>query len=361
MIPADITRQHVLRAVEQILAEGVPERRRSRRFDLVLDDGQRLPPKYVIAVAAIHALGRRLDSAEFGGGEETNGFLRGLGFTVESKGKPARKVPSPETRGKATSRESASARGGQVRVARAILNMGVTPSEFKARDTLRWAAHRKVVTDQFRRDPAAYDRRLVRLAERAAEEGAAILLLPACALVHDGRRSPIVDEAMAQLPCVATGCLELQRGADREYAEVRSRGVVLHAFDNTHAHWLTAAGLNLFVAISSTIKQVGHDGMVRSQRHAPDPARPALALDMGHDQYKGRYVRLLDGVRRRASGLHGGRRAAAILSYWKYRDTEPVSPWWKPEEEWISSSRIHVPWRDGEPGDLLDVVDLDLG
>lgn len=201
----------------------------------------------------------------------------------------------------------------------------------------------------------------MRLAERAAEEGAAILLLPACALVHDGRRSPSVDEAMAQLPCVATGCLELKRGADREYAEARSRGVVLHAFDNTHAHWLRAARLNLFVAISSTIKQVGHNGMVRSQRHAPDPARPALALDMGHDQYKGRYVRLLDGVRRRASGLHSGRRAAAILSYWKYRDTEPVSPWWKPEEEWISSQRRHVSWREGGPGDLLDIIDLDLG
>ena len=40
------------------------------------------PPKYIVALANEFTNGYFLDSDEFGGGVETNNFLRGLGFEI---------------------------------------------------------------------------------------------------------------------------------------------------------------------------------------------------------------------------------------------------------------------------------------
>ncbi len=362
MIPSEITRDHVLRAIEQIGRATVPNNRASRDYDLILEDGRRLPPKYVIAEASLLATGRRLGSDEFGGGDEANGFLTSLGFFVGNKSTEGPGSSSPSA---APSRTNPASGGSRIRVARAILNMGVTPSEFRALAKVvgetPWTAHRKLVTAQFRRDPATYNRRLTGLAHRAAEMGAQYLVLPACTVVHDaGTPAATVEAAFAELPCVATGRLELTATGYREYAEVRAGGAVIDAFNSDSARWMDGGAVDLFAAISSTIWCIGNNGMVRSSSHPPHSSRPALVLDMGHHQYGGRYIRLLDGVARRAAALVGGRRAPVILSYWKYRDTEPVSGWWKPEESWITRTRFHEAWPAGGPTDIIDAIDIEL-
>src|SRR4051812_26712783 len=93
MIPTGITREHVLSAIAYLRRNGVPRHRESRDFDVVYE-GERFPPKYVIALACEHGVGRKLDSEEFGGGPETNGFLQKLGFTVVTKAGGAAKEPT---------------------------------------------------------------------------------------------------------------------------------------------------------------------------------------------------------------------------------------------------------------------------
>lgn len=62
---------------------GVPAGRGSTKFCLV-SDGVHYPPKYVLALAARHVLGRELRPDEFSGGPQTNAVLTDLGFSVIS-------------------------------------------------------------------------------------------------------------------------------------------------------------------------------------------------------------------------------------------------------------------------------------
>jgi len=81
MIPKNIRRQHILKAIEEARKTGVPEERSSRRF-LVEFDGDHYPPKYIISLANKYANGKELNPSEFSGGTESNVFLRVLGFKI---------------------------------------------------------------------------------------------------------------------------------------------------------------------------------------------------------------------------------------------------------------------------------------
>ncbi len=82
MIPSNIKREHIIKAIKDIEKYGVPKGRASRRFQLVLN-GKPFPPKYVVSVANKYANRGELDPSEFSGGKETNSFLESRGFKVE--------------------------------------------------------------------------------------------------------------------------------------------------------------------------------------------------------------------------------------------------------------------------------------
>lgn len=84
MIPSEITREHILQALAEIVAKGVPRHRASTRFE-ILHEGRRYPPKYVVSLAARYTIGQEFDPSRFNGGKETNSFLDSRGFTVVPK------------------------------------------------------------------------------------------------------------------------------------------------------------------------------------------------------------------------------------------------------------------------------------
>jgi hypothetical protein len=82
----DITREHVLKALEEIDREGIPSDAHSTTYDLI--SGQRrYPPKLVLALASKHASGQEFDRSLFTGGEASPAFalLRKLSFHIERK------------------------------------------------------------------------------------------------------------------------------------------------------------------------------------------------------------------------------------------------------------------------------------
>jgi hypothetical protein len=85
-----LTRSHVEAAIARIDREGVPARRGSTKFHLVVD-GRRYPPKYVLSLASYEATRRELRPQEFSGGDETNSLLQSLGFTIVGP-----KLPTPK-------------------------------------------------------------------------------------------------------------------------------------------------------------------------------------------------------------------------------------------------------------------------
>ncbi|RUM33493.1 MAG: hypothetical protein DSY33_04295 [Archaeoglobus sp.] len=81
MIPGNIKREHIIKAIEETRKNGIPK---SRKKFLLEVNGEYYPPKYVISLANKYVNGEILDPTKFNGGKETNGFLRKLGFNVVS-------------------------------------------------------------------------------------------------------------------------------------------------------------------------------------------------------------------------------------------------------------------------------------
>lgn len=84
MIPKNIKREHVIKAIEEIEISGFPAARASRKF-LLEYNGKDYPPKYVLSIANKYANGKKLTPDDLGGGRETNRFLQNLGFEIRSK------------------------------------------------------------------------------------------------------------------------------------------------------------------------------------------------------------------------------------------------------------------------------------
>ena len=67
MIPNNITRNDILKAMDEIDAKGVPDDRLPRKFNVIYN-GRKYPPKYVISIANKYANGKELRPDQFSGG-----------------------------------------------------------------------------------------------------------------------------------------------------------------------------------------------------------------------------------------------------------------------------------------------------
>lgn len=80
-----LKRQDILNAMKFIDENGVPEQNVSTKYVLISEDGNKYPPKYVVAVAG-QASGVDISTEDFNSTEAKN-YLSHLGFTIEAKQK----------------------------------------------------------------------------------------------------------------------------------------------------------------------------------------------------------------------------------------------------------------------------------
>jgi len=83
-IPKNILKEHILEAIKYIDENGVPEKNKSTKYDLVDSSGNRYPPKYVIAVANHLANNEDITTDDFNA-QEAKDFLEKLNFKIENK------------------------------------------------------------------------------------------------------------------------------------------------------------------------------------------------------------------------------------------------------------------------------------
>lgn len=342
MIPREIGREHVLRALGRIDRDGVPRGRQARKFALVHDE-KRYPPKYVLSIAAQLAIGRHLDPEEYGGGLETNNFLRQLAFDVISID-----LEAPSRR---------------LCVARAVLDIGLRKYEAEelGRDCSRpaWAGSFLAIRRLHDQDPHAYRARLAAVARRAAELSADWLLLPACAWIYSGREE--LEQYLAassSLQWVLAGAFSEQ---DDERVLVVSRGQERESFDDAKPILMDLSGVSAWAAISSTIGGVADGTGVESRALQPEPfIAPRIVLDIGHNQYGGRYTRTMKRVLRSLSQQTSGP-SAFILSFWHYAHYGWSCYWVEPRDaSFIDVQRTELRTQD-EFVDYVDLVSLGLG
>ncbi len=77
-------KKYLAEAIKYIDENGVPERNLSTKYELVLENGNKYPPKYVIAVAHHLSSGSKIDITTFNA-VEAKGYFESRGYTIESK------------------------------------------------------------------------------------------------------------------------------------------------------------------------------------------------------------------------------------------------------------------------------------
>jgi hypothetical protein len=86
VIPSNIKRKHIIKALKRIDKDGLPNDGQSSTYDVIFDD-KRYPPKLVVSYANSFVNGQDLDRAKFNGGKDTECFnlLAKEGFVVVVK------------------------------------------------------------------------------------------------------------------------------------------------------------------------------------------------------------------------------------------------------------------------------------
>lgn len=85
-IPKNITRQDLLKALQEIKESGIPKNAHSTMYDVIWK-GNRYPPKLLVSLANKYANGKEINRLDFKGGEGTQAFalIQNHGFSIERK------------------------------------------------------------------------------------------------------------------------------------------------------------------------------------------------------------------------------------------------------------------------------------
>jgi 5-methylcytosine-specific restriction protein B len=83
-IPQNISKDDVLKAIQYIDENGVPDKNKSMKYELVDQSGKKYPPKYIIAVANYLANHEDISTEGFNA-VEAKDFLEELNFVIETK------------------------------------------------------------------------------------------------------------------------------------------------------------------------------------------------------------------------------------------------------------------------------------
>lgn len=228
-------------------------------------------------------------------------------------------------------------------IARINLDLGVSKGELekeakklerKGIKPGKGTAHRHFVRDAYRSDRAKYVERICRLVSQAAVAGAAIVQLPAAALLVNGR-GVTLQEYASNFPAksiVVAGLLNVARlgykGDNREGSVVLKNGKALSSFLTNHNVMSACAGhlgkIPAIVAVSSTIRDVRTDRSEWFKNTSAD--HRLLVLDLGHEQYTGRYKKTLMSVYAHLRD-RWAMKPAVILTQWRYAKSSARDNW----------------------------------
>lgn len=211
-----------------------------------------------------------------------------------------------------------------------------------ANNSLKGPGFWKHLKFSFSRSLPDYQTRISAIIDDCLREKPDIVIFPACtAIWRYHAQLERYRREMKRLPCVAFGCLRVGQPRLREHSEIWAHGKRLMKFD---ARWPIAvklAGIPAVVAQSSTIKIVYQfPPLILPADRAPANAPYKLALDLGHGQYSGRYIRALRTLKKMDMDT--------VLSFWRNQHGQT-------KYDWVESPRNHSLKRtELDHGDYMD-------
>jgi len=227
-------------------------------------------------------------------------------------------------------------------------------ADFRAIGTNPWASHQQVVLSQYQANPSIYRQRIRALIEHGHAQGAQVVALPACALVHT--QASELDAYLGHPELVVAGALHTGRGG--EFAIAQRGDGPRERFDSHTVLWLGDAGYSVMAAISSTVANLHtNNPQQRSASAPPLSVQPQLVIDVGHHPYGSRY--LFNTLRCVSERVHQrlNQPTATVLSAWRYARSQMAVPW-------VKTAGMTISWSPGAEtpqGDTLDLIEVTWG
>lgn len=334
MIPKNIRKEHIIKAIREIDKNGIPKGRKSKKFSLLYNYSF-YPSKYVLALANKYANGVLLIPEEFGGGIETNSFLQGLGFKISQ---------------------------GNLRIGRIVLDIGVSMNELK-RGGDAWTKHIELISKDFINNTTVYRNRIKKLVQKCIDENVYVVIFPARTMIYRNKTErDFYKNISIDVPWVVSGSININKVSNpdlEEHTEVFNHGKDIECFEIDIALWMQMDNFSSITAISSTITEIRKNNIRISKSSPPDENSHILAFDLGHHQYNGRYTRTMKSVLESIE-IKSGKKKAIILAYWKYLNANPYYFWYEPYSPWIKIDRKQVTVENDVKVDFLDIIDIKL-
>jgi hypothetical protein len=246
-----------------------------------------------------------------------------------------------------------------MKVARIVMQFSGRAKDFqKLRDrSMARSLFLKKLLAEYDNDKGGYRARVKALLGKAVSCGADVVAFPACAFIY---QTPAELRGYmygsSKLPLVAAGALD-RRSKSREHIVAFDRARRLPTPDYGPYVFDFQFGRCAF-AISSSVKKLVDVPADCAGWTGESSTKPLLVLDMGHQQYPGRYSFFtLPRVQEHAAPT--SKKTFVVLAWWRWSGGNPTGRWASPSQpEWLPEGKDRLREKHGDNEDFIDFFDV---
>ncbi len=240
-----------------------------------------------------------------------------------------------------------------MKVARIVMQLPFGRDDFndackRRRQVERPVIFAKKLSATYRKSRRRYRARVKALLSKAVSCGADVVVFPACALIYETPAELLeYTQGISGFTLLAAGALDLRSKKWPEHIVAFEGARRLPTIDKGPYAFDLAFG-RCALAISSSVGKLAEERWV-----VESPAKPLLVLDMGHQQYTGRYLFTLSRVQKLAAPR--SRKRFVVLAWWRWSGGSSTGRWAFPSRPAWSPEGGRLEEKDGDFIDFFDV------
>jgi hypothetical protein len=210
-----------------------------------------------------------------------------------------------------------------MRIARIIMNMKESFEQIYHGNP--WENHKKSIFQEFETNRKGYFYRIESIVNICQQNRCEIIIFPACTFIYKTPKDLNDYLNICQdSNCVVSGFYKVSKN-DFEDSKIIKNGKIIDSVDATMAMKFSHNKHTILMAISSTIKEIKFDNIKESESLEIN-YKNCLIFDLGHHQYKGRYILTLKSVFNTVNNSPYNCNGL-FLSFWKFNNGKINSDW----------------------------------
>jgi len=216
-----------------------------------------------------------------------------------------------------------------------------------------WDNHKKSIFQEFKNSRKNYFSRIESIINKCQQKKCDIIIFPACTFIYKTQKDLHDYLSICQdSNCVVSGFYKISKN-EFEDSKIIKNGNIIDSVDSTRAIKFSHNKQTILMAISSTIKEIKIDNIKESES-IENYYKNCLIFDLGHHQYKGRYMltlkNIFNTVNNNSYNCNG-----LFLSFWKFNNGKINSNWFISDKE-LTCNRINI--NHEKHVDFIDIINI---